>query len=633
MKIKKSQSSVPAALIITILFLATNYSNAQITQVENLFGKYALSVDGCENNLGSGEAGSCIIIINKPAGATLYKAYLVASQTPADSSDFPDSTPVRVNTANTYSGSIGPVLSTMASSVGTLTIDMHRTRYGNVTTSLEPLLNSLPAGASPLYLMPDSNQVNTSGWGLEGRTLLVIWNDPNGADKVISISLGSTTSLPPTTVTVNTPPLNITPVTSTAIAGLGINYSTAISVQKNNVTVNNTLITTEAGGYDDGTNMMNGELFTIGDDNDALGATTEKYNIKPALTDGSTTYTVTFQNVLDHSQDYLSVYYSVASGAFQTGAVNGILYSDANTNFLYNTGETGLPANITVDLYRDIDGVPGLNTTTDQLVATTVTDAAGQYSFPGVTVGSNYIVQVNLTDTDIPTGAIIETSNPVLNVAVSNADTTIVNVGFIPLCKPAVRTSDTVSICAGENYQLPSGVVVRTGGIYIDTVRTPLACDSIISTTHLIVHNNSASTVVDSIYEGQTYTLPSGTEVNAEGTYQSNLTNSNGCDSTVTTVLRFRKPDCLVLTNAFTPNGDGVNDYWILYRSDCFRKLRVSVYNRYGSLVYQSGDYKNNWNGKYNGKDLPDATYYYVIKVIYYNGREHALRGDVTILR
>jgi gliding motility-associated-like protein len=108
-----------------------------------------------------------------------------------------------------------------------------------------------------------------------------------------------------------------------------------------------------------------------------------------------------------------------------------------------------------------------------------------------------------------------------------------------------------------------------------------------------------------------------------------------GCDSIIYTTLKVKEliNDCIVFTNAFTPNGDGINDYWVLYRNPCFRKIETSVYNRYGSLVYNSKDYQNNWDGQYRNKPLPDGTYYFVIKADLFNNKVQIFKGNITILR
>jgi gliding motility-associated-like protein len=85
---------------------------------------------------------------------------------------------------------------------------------------------------------------------------------------------------------------------------------------------------------------------------------------------------------------------------------------------------------------------------------------------------------------------------------------------------------------------------------------------------------------------------------------------------------------------AFTPNGDGINDLWLITNGqNCLITAHAQVFNRYGSRVFESEDYKNTWNGTYNGKPLPDGTYYYVISFKLLNGTMVFLKGNVTILR
>jgi gliding motility-associated-like protein len=86
----------------------------------------------------------------------------------------------------------------------------------------------------------------------------------------------------------------------------------------------------------------------------------------------------------------------------------------------------------------------------------------------------------------------------------------------------------------------------------------------------------------------------------------------------------------LTIPNTFTPNNDGVNDAWLISGISSYPNNSVSVFNRYGSLVYQAKNYGNNWRGLSNGRALPFATYYYVIDLGFKNTR---LSGWVTLLQ
>ncbi len=115
--------------------------------------------------------------------------------------------------------------------------------------------------------------------------------------------------------------------------------------------------------------------------------------------------------------------------------------------------------------------------------------------------------------------------------------------------------------------------------------------------------------------------------------YTITATNPLGCiatDAVLVTVI----PYCIKVRNAFTPNGDGINDQWLVYDNyECLRNVSVHVFNRYGNEVYVFKDYRNNWDGKYKGKSLPDGTYYAVVDFVLISGKSFTAKTDLTILR
>lgn len=85
------------------------------------------------------------------------------------------------------------------------------------------------------------------------------------------------------------------------------------------------------------------------------------------------------------------------------------------------------------------------------------------------------------------------------------------------------------------------------------------------------------------------------------------------CVSKDSVYLKVYKPDSLLIPNAFTPDGDGLNDVWNI-SSFYGAEYTVEVYDRWGALLHFSDTNGQGWNGKKNGDALPTGAYYYLVK-------------------
>ena len=65
------------------------------------------------------------------------------------------------------------------------------------------------------------------------------------------------------------------------------------------------------------------------------------------------------------------------------------------------------------------------------------------------------------------------------------------------------------------------------------------------------------------------------------------------------------------ISQVITPNGDGINDTWMIYNIENHPNNVVKVYNRWGDEVFYAKNYQNNWAGTYKEKNVPDASSYY----------------------
>jgi len=110
--------------------------------------------------------------------------------------------------------------------------------------------------------------------------------------------------------------------------------------------------------------------------------------------------------------------------------------------------------------------------------------------------------------------------------------------------------------------------------------------------------------------------------------YHLQLTGLGGCsvsDSIMVTVLK--SP---IVPNAFSPNGDGINDTWKIQYLQSYPGATIDVFNRYGQNVFHTVNNTRDWDGTFNGQPLPVGTYYYIIDPK--NGRP-IQSGSVTIIR
>ena len=110
--------------------------------------------------------------------------------------------------------------------------------------------------------------------------------------------------------------------------------------------------------------------------------------------------------------------------------------------------------------------------------------------------------------------------------------------------------------------------------------------------------------------------------------YTLRITTLEGC--AVSDTMRVKVLKEPFVPNAFSPNGDGINDFWVIKYLEFYPDATIQIFNRYGQPVYLSTGYAQPWDGKFKGVDLPVGTYYYIINPR--NGR-NIIKGAVTIIR
>lgn len=101
------------------------------------------------------------------------------------------------------------------------------------------------------------------------------------------------------------------------------------------------------------------------------------------------------------------------------------------------------------------------------------------------------------------------------------------------------------------------------------------------------------------------------------------VTNLYGCKDSI--IFNYTVLDELKVPNVFSPNGDGINDYFEITNIDSYIENRLFIFNRWGQLIYETTNYKNNWNGN----NYPSGTYFYVLEL----SESLILKGSLTIIK
>jgi gliding motility-associated-like protein len=281
-------------------------------------------------------------------------------------------------------------------------------------------------------------------------------------------------------------------------------------------------------------------------------------------------------------------------------------------------------------MINDINSAPTLNAIANQSVCAGVGEQ--QVALSGITAGREANQTVTLS---------ISSSNAALftSLAVSRGAGTIGTLSYRPAA--GATGTATITITVKDNGGTDAGGVDTYTRSFTITIN-PLPVVTISSdkgltvakgeTVHLTATGGTSYVWANAsgIVSGQNTAILT-VRPTANTSYTVTATSAAGCTSMQSITIQVTEEAVAAKpTNIMSPNGDGVNDKWVIENLDLYPNNSVVVVDRSGREVYSKKGYDNSWDATLRGLPLSEGTYYYIIN--YGDGKTPAKKGFITIL-
>jgi len=107
--------------------------------------------------------------------------------------------------------------------------------------------------------------------------------------------------------------------------------------------------------------------------------------------------------------------------------------------------------------------------------------------------------------------------------------------------------------------------------------------------------------------------------------------NGNSSVTSVSNIAEVVPTMSVYVPDAFTPNGDGINDTFGI-SGEAIRDFTMRIYNRWGELIFESTNAAQHWDGSYKGKVVPQGVYVYQLSAHAITGQHASKKGTVTVV-
>lgn len=188
--------------------------------------------------------------------------------------------------------------------------------------------------------------------------------------------------------------------------------------------------------------------------------------------------------------------------------------------------------------------------------------------------------------------------------------------------------------------------IISTTHLYSDTgsynviALIATQCKTDTAKTIIKINGKQKSTIDTTICKNQLPFLWNNNLYAASGNYSTIKKDRWGCDSLCTLNLFTKQCDTVInincnisIPNAFSPNGDGINDFFLPNITCVPQQYQITIFTRWGQQIFTSNNYKTKWLGTCNNKEVPIGVYYYIINTTLQNSQNKTFSGYITVIR
>jgi gliding motility-associated-like protein len=272
-----------------------------------------------------------------------------------------------------------------------------------------------------------------------------------------------------------------------------------------------------------------------------------------------------------------------------------------------------------------------------RLIATNLVPCSDT-AYQTVVVDSQTIMSMHLSDTAICRGAYVTMNSTYTNIGNTGIVWDFGNGDSVKDVNPAVYsyyTTGSFTVKATAKYRVCADVSVTRKVDVWPTPQIDLGPDTSICEGGAIIrladYTNTGKP--GATWKWNTGAISSGIEVTSPGFYAATVS-FNHCSATDSVWI---KNDCYIaLPNIFTPNNDGLNDFFC--PRDMIAKglssFSMNIYNRWGQLIFETKNIDGRgWDGMLNDVPQPEGVYMYVIDATFKDGKKERKNGNITLLR